>query len=63
MSSKKTKKKRKALSGAVAISNEQVIIEYWEIQQQKQPTSHLGLSHFLLQKPPFVRASKSATQI
>ena len=47
MSSKKTKKKRKELSGAVATSDEQVIIEYWDIQERKLKTSHLGLAQFL----------------
>ena len=47
MSSKKTKKKRKELSGAVATSDEQVIIESWDIQERKLKTSHLGLTQFL----------------
>ena len=47
MSSKETKKDRTELSGALAKSDEQVLIEHWDIQERKLKTSHLGLGQFL----------------
>ena len=41
------KGKYKTLSGKSADSNQQVILETWDIQEQKLKTSHLGLSDFL----------------
>ena len=41
------KGKYKTLSGKHADSNKQVILETWDIQEQKLKTSHLGLSDFL----------------
>ena len=37
----------KTLSGKHAESNKQVILETWDIQEQKLRTSHLGLPDFL----------------
>ena len=41
------KGKYKTLSGKYADSNKQVILETWDIQEQKLKTSHLGLPDFL----------------
>jgi|SaaInlStandDraft_1057018.scaffolds.fasta_scaffold659337_1 hypothetical protein len=41
------KGKYKTLSGKHADSNKQVILETWDIQEQKLKTSHLGLPDFL----------------
>ena len=41
------KGKYKTLSGKPADSNKQVILETWDIQEQKLKTSHLGLPDFL----------------
>jgi hypothetical protein len=41
------KGKYKTLSGKHAESNKQVILETWDIQEQKLKTSHLGLPDFL----------------
>ena len=41
------KGKYKTLSGKHANSNKQVILETWDIQEQKLKTSHLGLPDFL----------------
>ena len=41
------KSKYKTLSGKHADSNKQVILETWDIQEQKLKTSHLGLPDFL----------------
>ena len=41
------KGKYKILSGKHADSNKQVILETWDIQEQKLKTSHLGLPDFL----------------
>ena len=41
------KGKYKTLSGKSADSNQQVILETWDIQEQKLKTSHLGLPDFL----------------
>jgi len=41
------KGKYKTLSGKHAGSNKQVILETWDIQEQKLKKSHLGLPDFL----------------
>ena len=41
------KGKYKTLSGKNADSNKQVILETWDIQEQKLKKSHLGLPDFL----------------
>ena len=41
------KGKYKTLSGKYADSNKQVILETWDIQEEKLKTSHLGLPDFL----------------
>ena len=41
------KGKYKTLSGKRADSNKQVILETWDIQEEKLKTSHLGLPDFL----------------
>ena len=41
------KDKYKTPSGKHAVSNKQVILETWDIQEQKLKTSHLGLPDFL----------------
>jgi hypothetical protein len=41
------KGKYKTLSGKHADSNKQVILETWDIQEQKLKISHLGLPDFL----------------
>ena len=41
------KGKYKTLSGKHADSNKQVILETWDIQEQKLKASHLGLPDFL----------------
>ena len=41
------KGKYKTLSGKHADTNKQVILETWDIQEQKLKTSHLGLPDFL----------------
>ena len=41
------KGKYKTLSGKHAGSSKQVILETWDIQEQKLKTSHLGLPDFL----------------
>ena len=41
------KGKYKTLSGKHAESNKQVILETWDIQEEKLKTSHLGLTNFL----------------
>ena len=51
------KGKYKTLSGKHADSNKQVILETWDIQEQKLKTSHLGLPdflnrHFMIKKRP-----------
>ena len=41
------KGKYKELSGITAKTDDDVILETWDIQERKLQTSHLGLSEFL----------------
>jgi len=47
MTTKINKMKRSEMPGGYSQSDNDVIIERWEIQEQKLKTSHLGLAAFL----------------